>query len=256
MEDDSERSGDEMDDDPPIFTAVHQGNLKRVRQLVSENPKVVHERYPGLGDQPLHGAGTAPIATFLLDHGAEMNAKGADGMTPLHYAARHGHVAVAKVLLDRGANIDAEDDAHFTPIFTASRGREPECNEVAQLLERRGAKVGLNDLICLGHLYQVRTLLDANPKACMAAKFPGFVIEDMVTLVQCRIWEKTGPKENLKVAKEVIAEALPVLTKMLDQGADPDGGMHTAMTYAVQPPQLTPSATIHNGPVARKLVSF
>jgi ankyrin repeat protein len=236
VEDHAHEPGDEMNDEPPIFVAVQNENLKRVRQLVSENPEVVHERYPGLGNQPLHYAGTVPIAAFLLDHGAQVDAKGAHGMTALHYAARYGHVQVAKLLLDRGANIDAEDDGRFTPIFTASRGREPGCTEVAQLLEHRGAKVGLNDFICLGQLEKVRMVLDTDPKACATAKFPGYLIEDMVTLIDCRIMEGTGPNEDPRVAKRVIAEALPVLAKMLDQGADPDGGFRTAMCYAVQFP--------------------
>ena len=32
------------------------------------------------------------------------------GMTPLHYSARNGHVAVVKYLVDHGANVNIQDD--------------------------------------------------------------------------------------------------------------------------------------------------
>jgi ankyrin repeat protein len=31
-------------------------------------------------------------------------------MTPLHYAARRGHVDIVSMLLDRGADIEAKDE--------------------------------------------------------------------------------------------------------------------------------------------------
>ena len=44
----------------------------------------------------------------LLDRGADVNARGALGGTPLHWAAREGRLSVARLLLDRGADVNAE----------------------------------------------------------------------------------------------------------------------------------------------------
>lgn len=41
------------------------------------------------------------------------------GMTPLHYAARHNHVDVAKLLLDAGANLNAKEANGIWPLLMA-----------------------------------------------------------------------------------------------------------------------------------------
>jgi ankyrin repeat protein len=41
------------------------------------------------------------------------------GMTPLHYAARHNHIDVAQLLLDAGANLDAKEANGIWPLLMA-----------------------------------------------------------------------------------------------------------------------------------------
>jgi ankyrin repeat protein len=43
----------------------------------------------------------------LLDGGADVNARGEDGYTPLHGATCWGHLDVVKFLVDRSADISA-----------------------------------------------------------------------------------------------------------------------------------------------------
>ena len=73
----------------------------------------------------------------LLENGATVSARNADGATPLHDAALAGQTAAALLLLGRGAEIDAKDTAHgATPLFlAASWGRKP----MVELLLERGA---------------------------------------------------------------------------------------------------------------------
>ena len=51
----------------------------------------------------------------LIQDGADVNAKGSNGWTPLHMAAIGGHQVLAKFLLEQGADINARDEQTKTP---------------------------------------------------------------------------------------------------------------------------------------------
>jgi ankyrin repeat protein len=54
--------------------------------------------------------GHEAVIRLLLEKGAEINAKGKFGWTPLSLAAGSGHEAVVRLLLEKGADINAEDE--------------------------------------------------------------------------------------------------------------------------------------------------
>lgn len=95
----------------------------------------------------LLGAGTpdAPVATAAMDgdaaevlsllrQGADVNAAMGDGMTALHWAARHGNDELIGVLLYAGANPAAVTRiGHYTPLMMAAR--EGHAAAVTRLLE-------------------------------------------------------------------------------------------------------------------------
>ena len=56
-----------------VHAAARLGMLTRLQELISQDPTLVHAR-GGDGQTPLHFASTIPIAAYLLDHGARIDA--------------------------------------------------------------------------------------------------------------------------------------------------------------------------------------
>lgn len=80
-------------------------------------------------------AGKHALVRRLHEAGASLDSPGADGLTPLHWAAAGGDVATAALLLDLGAAVDPRCD-ESTPLQWASFDGEA---EVVELLLARGA---------------------------------------------------------------------------------------------------------------------
>jgi ankyrin repeat protein len=85
--------------------AARLGMLDRLKTLVEANPDVVHAR-GGDGQTPLHFASTPEIATYLLAHGADIDARDIDHeSTPAQHMIRDRQ-DVARLLVTRGARTD------------------------------------------------------------------------------------------------------------------------------------------------------
>jgi len=88
-----------------IFAAAHLGMIDRVRELVEHDPSLVHAR-GGDGKTALHCATTVEIARYLLDHGAEIDARDVDHeSTAAQYLVRAAP-GVTRLLVERGAWLD------------------------------------------------------------------------------------------------------------------------------------------------------
>ncbi len=109
-----------------VHAAARFGMLDRLEELLSADPKLLH-------------------------------ARGGDGQTPLHFA---NTVEVARFLLDRGANIDARDiDHEATPAQWMVRDRPV----VARYLVQRGCATDILLAAALGDDASVRRHLESNP---------------------------------------------------------------------------------------------
>jgi hemoglobin len=76
------------------------------------------------------------VVRALVEAGANVNAcAGVTRATPLHMAARRGHVEIARALLESGAAVNARDRKGDTPLQRAINCRK---NGVSQLLRERG----------------------------------------------------------------------------------------------------------------------
>jgi ankyrin repeat protein len=108
-----------------VHAAARLGMAEKLRELVTADPSLVH-------------------------------ARGGDGQTPLHFAST---VRIAEFLLDNGADIDARDvDHESTPAQWMIRERQ----EVARCLVRRGCRTDILMASALGDLDLIRRHLDAD----------------------------------------------------------------------------------------------
>lgn len=92
-----------------IHAAARLGMFERVKELVEGDAALVHAR-GGDGQMPLHFAATVEIAAYLLDHGAEIDARDIDHeSTAAQYMAgctSWPRTDVLRYLISRGAQTD------------------------------------------------------------------------------------------------------------------------------------------------------
>ena len=132
----------------PLLFAAQQGDIESARILLAAGADV-NESTPEEGSALVvaSASGHEKLALFLLDNGADPNAKDAFGITPLHYAIHEGMLAIsvykpsptdqfgwlrhnmlelAKALLAQGADPNARIAHDFPPydyvLLSRSRG--------------------------------------------------------------------------------------------------------------------------------------
>jgi cytohesin len=136
----------------PIHAAAKDGDLEKVKALLSDNPELVSSRDQGW--TPLHVAvefGKKDVAELLLVNKADINAKvlvtmssGSDTLlaltyrtiygdsTPIRLAVAQGNKDVVELLLAMGADINMKDNlVGVTPLFLAVEAAE---KDIAELL--------------------------------------------------------------------------------------------------------------------------
>jgi ankyrin repeat protein len=101
----------------------------------------------------------AELAALIADDPTAVCAKGGDGKQPLHFART---IPIARFLLEHGAEIDARDDDHDSTPAQHLVGDRP---DVAGFLVAHGAKSDLLLAAALGDAALAQRHLDADPAA-------------------------------------------------------------------------------------------
>ena len=123
---------------PELWISARDGETEEVVRILEEDPDV-EERGGGRATSPLHEAargGHVEILLLLLDHGAVVSAQNTSLTTPLHLAALMGRGAVLLLLLDHGADASSKDNFGGTALHSAALAGQ---RETARLLLHRGA---------------------------------------------------------------------------------------------------------------------
>ena len=108
----------------PLHYAALCGLDTIVKFLITEHSQDVDCRGFNHQSTALHLAssrGHVEVASVLLDHGADGEARDKRKSTSLHLASSGGHAELVRVLLNRGADTTARDELNLTPAVLALR---------------------------------------------------------------------------------------------------------------------------------------
>ena len=154
-----------------IWTAAHSGDLKRVKELLDQDPSLANRLsdyggyYLGSG-APLRNAaarGHLEIVKLLLERGADPNLP-EEGIAPrghaLYSAVYGGHYEIAKLLLEKGAypNVEVESSADTLSIAILNSDQK-----MVDLLVSYGAARSVGLLAHYGDVPTAAAVFAANP---------------------------------------------------------------------------------------------
>lgn len=120
----------------PLMIAAIRGSLPAAQALVKRGASINRA-----GWTPLHYACSGPdngVAAFLIEQGAELNARSENGTTPLMMAARYGNSDLVPLLLKAGAEPRAANEQELTAADFAQRGgRDQVAKELRRIMAER-----------------------------------------------------------------------------------------------------------------------
>lgn len=116
--------------------AAADGDYRTVRKLRSSGAHINSRANCCMPLFLAAGSGRLEVVRFLIDEGADVNAREQRGATALTEAVYYGHLSVVKELLSRGADVNAGSE-EGTALDIATRKRSP---AIADLLRHHGGR--------------------------------------------------------------------------------------------------------------------
>ena len=113
-------------------------DLDVVKHFINIKPEDVISILKEDGLTPLHIAasiGSEDICNYLLQNGADVNARNREGVTPLTYAL---NLKIARILIQNGANVNVQDNDGWTALHEAAYYN---LHEIAKVLLENGAEI-------------------------------------------------------------------------------------------------------------------
>ena len=123
----------------PLMMAIVQSDAPRVSALLASGADP--ETADANGVRAIHCAAGEPdpaLLRTLIVAGADVNAKGRAGKTPVMEAARLGMLRNVEILIDAGAKLDARDDNERNVVMFGAMAKQSSL-EIVKLLLEKGA---------------------------------------------------------------------------------------------------------------------
>lgn len=115
-----------------LMAAAKEKDIDMTKYLLDKGADANAKNAKGIN--ALYGTDDIEIARLLIEKGADVNAAAQNGATPLRIAK---NIDVIKLLINKGANVNARNDKGVSLLADALEKKE---YEKANLLEKAGAK--------------------------------------------------------------------------------------------------------------------
>jgi len=136
-----------MADLSDLIEAIETNNITLIKNILKAEPALANANDSSTGETVLMFAskhGTSSTVIELLAHGANVNAKMTDGMTPLIIACGENQLYIIKLLLTHGAKINAATTDGITSLMVA-------CNngnlQICKLLVNNAADISMESKV-------------------------------------------------------------------------------------------------------------
>jgi ankyrin repeat protein len=129
----------------PLLSAAAKGDVVKLQKLLTKGEDI-NARDPKTGRTPLMvalGDKQEAAALFLIEQGADVEARDKENFSPLEQASIHGFVQVVTALLDKGADVNGRCRGGDTAIFKAAGWQQI---AILELLRARGADLNAQSI--------------------------------------------------------------------------------------------------------------
>lgn len=181
----------------PFLESIKSNNCKSIKMLIKTGLADVNKIYQGYGADgrtPLHFAaelGSKDVVLLLLSNGANPKALTNSGFSALHLAAQYGHVDIFEPLVQAGIDINLQSEVRTTALHEAARN---------------GHQTSVSKLLALKATSTTKTLCDTD-------KSSNESIEDVKEMLKSLTLSTSYKKDFIKTIQillRVLSDALLV----------------------------------------------
>lgn len=180
-------------------SAAKFGMVDRLEEMFASDPAVVHTR-GGDGKTPLHWAGDVATARWLVEHGADINARDVDHeSTPIQYLIGDQQ-GIVQYLIAQGANVDIFAAAAVGDLALATRILDAEPAAVEMVID--GTSFPMQNPRAGGIIY-IWTLGNGKTPHIVAQEFKH---EDVLDLLMQRSSDQVKLAQACLLGDEALVE--------------------------------------------------